>query len=175
MMDATWSYPTTISSLMAQPSYFSISVADLIQHDVCIPGRFMDLSAFRYRDSKSTPTRSVGVESTVGWAAIIVVVEGAPQKVEVVRLEAIHHYEGLTRTETTLLEETPAELFSPAALAATKNMVELLPVSSNRTASGEVSNNFWTKCQSAFNQGLQIAHGVASNVSTVAKVLATVL
>jgi len=178
---STWDYPTTMAQLLKAPYYRSIPVADLINNSIVVPGRFMDESAFTYRlpnvGPGSVPAGTLA--QTRGWGAIVVLIEGAPGlSGEIVRVEYICHYEGILSngpsaggTSTSMLTESPAALYSPAAIAATKNMSESLDPIRLVDDNNQNSPTFWDDCSTLFESGLKVANGVINAVSSVSGAL----
>jgi hypothetical protein len=162
----TFSYPTSVSQMEFLPYYKRIPIADLIEDDIMVVGRYTDVgTAFRYINPNPLniePAGYVPAWPATGWSAIIVWVEALGVTGPAIDVEVIHHYEALTQSATSsgIIDVTKAAPHSPIELAATSYLVDRVdPVQVNREDE-ENKGNFWQDVGRTFNIGLKVASGI---------------
>jgi len=169
MAGTTWSYPTSVSQMEYCDAYRRIPVADLVQDEIIVSGRYYDQTAFQYHDPNAYPQALTGTatafNSMSGWGAIIVWFEGPVSIANAIDIDIVYHYEGIVGKSgtSTILRATKASPHSPAILAATSYVMDQsdpITVVSEQKEGGLMS---WVK--KAYNTGMAIASGVAPLVA----------
>lgn len=152
----SYSYPTSVSFMEYAPYYRRIPLADLIEDEVTINGKYTDQTAFRYlspnvSDVGASGGYNINFQSS-GWSAIQVWIEAPPSITNVIDIEVIHHFEGLTASAAFgVIEETPAAPCSPCVMAATSFVTERVePVQVNREDE-ENTGKYWTAAGRLFS------------------------
>jgi len=162
----TFVYPTSVSGMEYAPYYKRIPIADLIEDEITVNGKYTDPgTAFRYYQANfsdiATPYPSAFQSS--GWSGILVWVEAPGLSItNAVDVEFIHHYEALTNNTGAggVIETTRAAPHSPAIMAATSYVNDCVdPIQVNREDE-ENQGNFWSYAEKLFPIGLKIATGV---------------
>lgn len=170
---STWSYPTSVSALEYAPYYRRIPVADLIQDDVIVNGRFTDATAFRFIDpaigDAGSGTLAQANFPTPGWLGIMVWYEGNTTIADAIDIEYLAHYEGLPQTTSGtsgVIAATKCSPYSPTVLAATSFVGENTEPIRVTSECNENSPEFWATIEGVYNRGIQIANGVKSALRT---------
>lgn len=162
----TWNYPTGIGAMEYSPYYRRIPLADLIENEMLINGKYTDLTAFRYVDPAIPdfgPTSAVF--PSTGWLAIQVWYEGAINITNALDIEYIAQYECFSQASSTTLgvmSVSPASPSSPAVMAATSYLIDATEPIKVVSDTNENEPDFWQGVTSVFDTGLKIANGVAS-------------
>jgi hypothetical protein len=63
----TWNVPQNVSQMENSPYYRRIPIADLIEDDVYVSGRYTDATAFGYYDPQHLITTNNNQQDTAGW------------------------------------------------------------------------------------------------------------
>lgn len=163
----SYSYPTTVSQMEYAPAYRRIPIADLIEDEIIVPGRFTDSTAFRYLSPNVQDVGAAGGYSTnfqsSGWSALLIWVEApAVSLVNVLDIDVIHHYEALTRSGVAggVVESTMAAPTSPAVMAATTFVTDRMPPIQVDREDEEDTGKYWGIAGKLFKIGLKVAAGV---------------
>jgi len=163
----SYSYPTSVSAMEYAPSYRRIPIADLIEDEVLVPGKFTDASAFRYLSPNVQDVGAAGGYSTnyqsSGWSAIMIWVESPTLSLNnIIDVEIIHHYEALTKSGLAggVIECTMAAPTSPAVMAATTYVTERMPNIQVDREDEEDTGKYWALAGKLFKTGLKVASGV---------------
>lgn len=113
----TWNFPTSLSAMSNAMFYERYSLATLTQQPITIVNKFLDCTAQRYIDPASD-----GIDNstdanlqTNGWAAVLIVVEGAGTSQIALNTEFVTHVEAIPLS-TGLSTSTPAAPFDVAQL-----------------------------------------------------------
>jgi len=149
------------------PYYRRISLASLCREEIVVPFRFADETAFKYRDINANDAQGStnAYVNTSSWCNIMVVVEGATLNSLCLDIDYILHVEALVIATGpgSAGDVRPAEPWSPAILAATKNAAATLdPVVVSDSGSSGMST--WDKIVRGFNDGLHNAAGFIRGV-----------
>jgi hypothetical protein len=161
-----FAYPTSVSGMEYAPYYRRIPIADLIEDEITVCGKYTDPgTAFRYFapsfSDVNTPYPSAFNAS--GWSGIMVWVEAPGLSIQnVVDVELIHHYEGLVQNSANggVIEITRAAPHSPAIMAATSYITDRVePIQANREDE-ENTGSFWSYAGKLFPIALKVATGV---------------
>lgn len=124
----TWAYPTSIAQMNNCMFYQRFPLAMLTQKSVTVVNKFLDASATRYVD----PSFDLAAQATdltfhtEGWAAIILVVEGAPVNTGAVVVEQIVHLEAIPLASG-VNTATPAAPFNISSLEAVSRVAGHTP------------------------------------------------
>lgn len=134
LTEATWPVPTTVADMMELPGYGCATVSSLTTHPVVIRNKFMDESAWQYRDPADTYAQRTSAPKgfggdTFGWYGIYIVLENVyntntPNNQ--VRLENVIHFECQIKPAQGLSGATPSPT-SSAVLDATSNSTAGMP------------------------------------------------
>lgn len=164
--NTTFLYPTTVGLMQYSPYYRKIPIADLIEDEIIVCGKYTDVgTAFRYLAAEPSLDVNPGYTEaapTSGWSGIMVWVESTALNIpNIVDVEVIHHYEALVQNSGTggVIDITRAAPHSPGALAATSYVTDRMePIQVIKESS---TNAFpWKKAGDLFSVGLKIASGV---------------
>jgi len=164
-------FPTSVAQMMMCPEYRKVSLADLIEGEVIVSGRFTDETGFRYLDTSGIDSGSYSNSfPTTGWLSILVWVEGAPVSTSnVIDVEFIYHLECISGNGgNSVIQLTPAHPYSPATMAAVSNACNSMDPIIVVADSDEDSKSFWTSVKQAFDIGLKVANGVVSVMGYIA-------
>jgi len=161
------SYPTSVALMEYAPYYRRVPIADLIEDEITVPGKWTDSTGFRYINPILPDDTSLNSTfPAAGWLAIQIWVEAPVSITNVVDIEMIHHYEGLSQNSTVsggtggILPLTKAAPYSPAIMAATDHVVtHMEPIAVNREDE-ENTGTVWNDVFQLFGTGLQIASGI---------------
>lgn len=157
------------------PGYGEANLADLVDEQVVIVGKSMDIGCFRYRDV-NYPWRSsaTDMEDSSGWFGIMVFVEGAIGNAKALNLEYIHHYEAIPGgLASSIIQSTMAAPHQPLLLAAAENTVAMIPAA--RQVDQNDDGDFIDRVENAWNKAVGFATTVAGYASTAAKIASIVL
>lgn len=113
----TWTMPTSIDMLTGCLYYNKWSLATLTQQSVTIVNKFLDCTSTKYIDPASTCVgNATNIQfQNIGWACILVVVEGAPANTKLLNLENVIHIEALTKADG-IATSTPAAPYNVSEL-----------------------------------------------------------
>lgn len=159
-------FPSTLAAMEYAPYYKRVPLADLIEDEILICGKYTDHTAFRYTSLQDGDTVAASYSNgfpTPGWMQIMVWVEGPASITNALDAEVIHHYEAFSSSLSSsggVLAITKAAPVSPNILAATAYVTDCTePIAVNRE---DEDNNgrFWVNATKLFGVGLKIASGV---------------
>jgi len=111
--ETTWQYPTTVAEISALQYYKRVTLASLTQSPLTVINKWLDDTAFRY----SSPAASAGdggtgvsahFQTDYAWAAIVIIVEGAPTSSTVLSVEHLLLSEGIPRKDGVIIGTTAA-------------------------------------------------------------------
>jgi hypothetical protein len=90
-------FPTTESQIASMPLAEKYSMVELSERPLIVPARAFDDGIYRFRtvSSNEATATGVGLESTLGWCAIVYMLVGVPTAVPIINVEVIHHIEYL--------------------------------------------------------------------------------
>lgn len=167
---STWQFPTTVGMMEYCEAYRRIPIADLIQDEVLVAGKYYDQTAFQYHDlTASAQSYPGGQNSSMnGWGAIQIWIEAPASVVNALDIDCVYHYEGIVgkSSTTTLMKATPAAPHSPAEMAATSYVLD--QVDSVVVTEEQYETSLWSTIKGCYNTGIQIATGLAPIVSAIA-------
>jgi len=168
---STWTYPTSLASMALMPGYKKVPIADLVHDQLLVPGRITDATAFRYINPGTPDVPTDSSVPTSGWTAILVYIESGASVTNAIDVDVVHHWEALpTGNSTPVFAPTDATPYSPAALAATKYVVE----KSNmvRVVSETMNDKgFWNEVANTFQAGISIATGLYNGMELLGALL----
>jgi hypothetical protein len=163
----TYQFPTTVAQMEYSSFYKRVPIADLIESELIVTGRYTDTSAFMYRDPNllaySNAATNSYIATSTGWMAIVVWIEAPISTTNAIDVEQIVHYECMpkeTGGTAGILTATPAAPHSPTIMAATSYVQQCLP--SVKVVSPDNEDDFWSIAKDAWNVGVKIANGVAT-------------
>jgi len=125
---ATFQYPTTVNEMMGLSHYKRVTLASLTQSPLTVINKWIDEHAFQYEDPNqalsmtASPPNEVNTPFGWSWAAIVVLIEGAPSTPSPLAAEHILLTEGIPRKDV-LIIGTQAAINSPGTMAAVSSMV----------------------------------------------------
>lgn len=165
----TWNYPTLLSDLEYATAYRKIPIAELIDEEVFVSGRFTDSTAFRYMDMDTTDANNYkGNFGTSGWMAIMVVVTGAQvSTANIMTAEYVAHYEALpdiTNGNAGIIS-TEYSQSSPVTYSATSYALDNVPAIHKANDFNELVG----QVGHLFNQGVKAVTNVAAAALPVVK------
>jgi len=124
-------FPISLDQMAATPYYQTYALSDMVNKQIVVPGRPIDLGAQRYRDTAAPLSDTSWIESSDGWSAIVIFFEGCPPDTEIMNIEYSYHMEGLQRTGSAgsgaFIETTPARNYDPKVLARAAELGVKLP------------------------------------------------
>jgi len=90
-------FPVSEAQFASMPLAEKYSLVELAERPLIVPARAFDDGIYRFRtvSSNEATATGVGLESTVGWCAIVYMLVGVPTALPVINIEAIHHLEYL--------------------------------------------------------------------------------
>lgn len=165
LFGTTYTYPTSVSQMEYAPYYRRIPIADLIEDEITVNGKYTDNTAFRYNTPGVGDVGAIGYTGSFpasGWSAILVWIEVGGAITNAIDVEFIHHYEALVQNNGTggVIEITAAAPTSPGLMAATTFVTEHVePIQVNREDE-ENNGNYWAVAGKLFKVGLKVASGV---------------
>lgn len=122
----TWQYPTTVAEMANLAHYKRITLASLTQTPITAINKWVDDSGFMYRavasrDGAET-ANNIEIQTEVGWAAIIVMIEGAPASSAALSVEHCLLSEFIPDKNSVIIG-TAAAPSEPAVMSATATMM----------------------------------------------------
>jgi hypothetical protein len=173
----TFIYPTSVNGMEYAPSYKRIPIADLIEDEITVAGKYSDPgTAFRYLAPNFSDVSSPytpGFPSS-GWSAIMVWVEAPGLSLaNAVDVEILHHYEAMTLATGVqgIIDITPAAPHSPSIMAAASFVSDRVdPIQVNREDE-ENKSTFWTRAMKLFPIGVKIASGIFPILTPLSDIL----
>jgi len=123
---ATWPFPTTTAGMAAYAWYKRVPLASLTQTPMTIINKYVDETAFRYRDSTAAAYTNAGIaefHTAGGWGTILIAVEGgAAGQLNPIQAEWVYHSEAIPKN-TGVASGTPAAPMNSTILSGTSQMV----------------------------------------------------
>jgi hypothetical protein len=167
---STWNWPTSVAQMEFAPAYRRIPIADLIDSNVLVCGRYTDNSAFSYYNPGNPDVPGGREKSTPGWMGIMVWVEAPASTANVLDIEYMAHYEAIsasTNATSGVVLETKAAPYSPTVMAATNYAVDTVEPIRVVENGKENTRDYWRDLEGAYNIGCDIANGVATALKWV--------
>lgn len=133
-MSATVPYfdwPTTEAQFAALPLSEKFSLVELAERPLIVPGRAFDDGIYRFRSTGSIEytVTGVGLESSVGWCAIVIFVVGAAASALVLNVEHINHVEFIHAGSTLYgFVDTIPGAYDPSAIVEASQVADAAPV-----------------------------------------------
>ena len=147
----TWAFPTSISQMSELPYYQRISLGSICSNTVTIVNKFVDESAFQYRDPNFGVGPSAGnAENTInGWAQIFICVDAAQSSAVALNVEMITHYEAISNSFG-IGTDRPCECPDPIVCSATAAAAS----QTNPVRNGNEGDGVDASFSRAFNQAM---------------------
>jgi hypothetical protein len=159
----TWSVPQNVSQMENSPYYRRVPIADLIEDDIYVSGRYTDQTAFAYYDPSHLITTNNTQNDTAGWLQIMIAIEGPVSTVNMIDIDLIHHYEAFTGVASSgILSLTAAAPASPVEMAATATTLATVPPITVSSEVGNDANAITNDIVNIYQGAVQIATGVVS-------------
>jgi len=120
----TWKFPTNIADLSNCVGYRKFPLAMLTQQGVTVVNKFLDCTMTKYMSCSSDGFSDTGTDitnQTNGWAAIMVVVEGAPAATAVLSITEVVHLEAIPKVAA-IDTSTPAAPYNVETLQETSRL-----------------------------------------------------
>jgi len=172
----TWNVPQSVSQMENSPYYRRIPIADLIEDDVYVSGRYTDQTAFAYYDPSHLITTNNTQDDTAGWLQIMIAVEGPVSTSNMIDIDLIHHYEAFTGVSSSgILSLTPAAPASPVEMAATATTLATVPPIIVATEVGTDANAITSDIVNIYQGAVQIATGVVSILPKATSLMGSLL
>jgi len=116
---STWQYPTTVSQMSSSQYYKRVTLASLTQSPLTVINKWLDDTGFRYSSPNADLGSAGGVtfQSDYGWAAIVVMVTGAPATLSPITFEHLLLSEGIPNKDGVIIG-TQAASNSPGIMSA---------------------------------------------------------
>ena len=155
----TWAFPTSISMMSNGMFYRKYPLAQFTQQSLSIVNKFLDVTSSRYIDPSSDgigPTTNDNNLQTNGWAAIVIVVEGAGAGNTVLEVENVLHIEAIPKKDG-ISVATPAAPYSVTSLEETSRMAGETPAAFADTERSE----YMSEVTSALSRGARSAFSSA--------------
>lgn len=125
----TWGFPTSIAMLSNAMFYRRYPLAQFTQQSLTIVNKFLDNTSQRYIDVNSDgigPTTNDNNFQTNGWAAIMVVIEGAVANSVCVEIENVVHVEAIPKKDG-ISSATPAASYNVSVLEEVSHLAGQTP------------------------------------------------
>lgn len=158
MGSTTWNFPTSLAGMSNAMFYQRYSLASLTQQPLTVVNKFLDCTAQRYIDPNSD-----GIENstdatlnTNGWAAILVVVEGAPVSTTPLQVEYVTHVEAIP-SSTGLSTSTPAAAYDVSQLQEVSRIAGETPAAFQESQ----RSSYMSQVVQAMQSGM---YGAANNI-----------
>jgi len=120
----TWAFPTSIATMANCVGYRKFPLAMLTQQGVTVVNKFLDCTMTQYISALSdgfTATGTDNTKQTNGWAAIIVMIEGAPAATVILSVSEVMHLEAIPKVAA-LDTSTPAAPYNVEVLQQTSRL-----------------------------------------------------
>jgi len=89
--------PTTEAGVSQLPLAEKFSLVELAEKPLIVAGRAFDDGIYRFRDTGTDAATSKALESTYGWAAIVLLLVGGPASTATLNVEYVNHFEYMQR------------------------------------------------------------------------------
>nr|WAE43224.1 MAG: capsid protein [Cressdnaviricota sp.] len=120
----TWTFPTNIADLSNCVGYRKFPLAMLTQQGVTVVNKFLDCTMTQYMSCSSDGYSATGTDNTKqtnGWAAVMIVVEGAPNNTAVLSITEVSHLEAIPKVAA-IDTSTPAAPYNVETLQETSRL-----------------------------------------------------
>lgn len=131
-------WPTNGEQFAAMPYYEQWQLSDMMDKQLVIPGRPIDIGSQRYRDTAAPLPDTDWLESTDGWSSIVLYFSGCQPNTTIMNLDWSYHMEGLQRCGLTsavnggIMDNSPARDFNPTVIAKASKIGQKLPCTYHR-------------------------------------------
>jgi len=159
----TWQWPTTIAQLSGCQYYKRVTLASLTQSPLTFINKYIDDTAFRYRDPLSIvgQATSVDFQADLSWGALIVMVEGAPISQIVLSFEHLLITEGLPQKDGPIIGSIAAAA-SPGTISSVSQMSATTePFHTEADQNSYVQEGISALAEGAREQGAAVFNNVA--------------
>lgn len=161
--DTTWTYPTTVAMMSGLQHYKRVTLASLTQSPLTVINKWIDETGFRYSSpntSQATASQT-GFQTDYGWAAIVIMVEGAPVSSTVLSVEHLLLSEGIPDKNGVIIG-TPAASNSPSTMSSVGELsVQQEPFHTEAEQDSYIQRGINAVAQGAAAQGESIFNNVA--------------
>lgn len=159
---ATWNFPTSLTAMSNAMFYRKYPLAMFTQQNLNIVNKYLDCSQSVYIDANTGRVANATDMQfhTDGWAAILLVIEGAPINTSLLTIENVLHLEAIPLTSS-IDSGTPAAAYNTSVLEEVSRMAGQTPAA---FADQEHQSYFDEVAQSISRGAYQAGNALFNNV-----------